>query len=298
MPEKIYISYRRDDDPSAAARVRDGLAKRFHYRDLFIDVDNLLAGQRFDEELAKALRACDVLIAIIGQHWMELLKAKTASGERDYVREEIAAALERKITVVPVRAGREGHLPPLPRAEDLPTDIRELVLHQKHDVTHERFGRDIAELSEAIVSVRRSKRPQLVTRRVAWGWTGATVSVLAIVAVAGSIALLWPRSPSGPDEVSQAAKTQEIKTYSKVGNFACFGGAEYPDSWREEAPLCVSYGCNFGKMSQDACLTLGAKKRSKTIIHGITGTTRANECWLQHSCGDLRSHGEFILFRM
>jgi len=88
------------------------------------------------------------------------------------------------------------------------------------------------------------------------------------------------------------------KIYSKIGNFACFSKAEYPDSWREEASLCASYGCNFGKMSEDACLTLGARKRSKTVIHGNTGTTRANECWLQHSCGELRPHSEFTLFRM
>jgi hypothetical protein len=88
------------------------------------------------------------------------------------------------------------------------------------------------------------------------------------------------------------------KTYLKSGNFACFNKAEYPDSWREKASFCVPYGCNFGKMSQDACLTLGARKRSKTVIHGNPGTTRANECWLQHSCGDLRPHSEFTLFKM
>ena len=88
------------------------------------------------------------------------------------------------------------------------------------------------------------------------------------------------------------------KIYSKIGNFACFSKADYPDSWREEASLCAPYGCNFGKMSEDACLTLGARKRSKTVIHGNTGTSRANECWLQHSCGDLRPHSEFTLFRM
>jgi hypothetical protein len=87
-------------------------------------------------------------------------------------------------------------------------------------------------------------------------------------------------------------------TYSKSGNFACFGKAEYPDSWRTEAPLCVTFGCNFGKMSRAACLALAASKQSKTVIHGNAGTTRANECWLQHSCGDLRPHGEFTLFKM
>src|SRR5437763_9172228 len=69
------------------------------------------------------------------------------------------------------------------------------------------------------------------------------------------------------------ARADEVSatTYSKVGYFACFGGAEYPDSWRGEAPLCVSYGCLFGTMSEAARLTLGARKGSKTVIHGYRG---------------------------
>jgi hypothetical protein len=93
------------------------------------------------------------------------------------------------------------------------------------------------------------------------------------------------------------APSAAAKAYTKSGSFACFSKADYPNSWRQEASLCAPYGCNFGKMSQDACLTLGLKKGSKTVIHGNTGTTRANECWLQHSCGDLRPHYEFSLFK-
>ena len=115
MAGKIFVSYRRDDDPNGAARVRDGLAARFGKTNLFMDVDDLLAGLRFDDELAKALAACDVFIAVIGVRWMDLLKAKASSGERDYVREETAAALERRIVVIPVRVGRDGQLTPLPR---------------------------------------------------------------------------------------------------------------------------------------------------------------------------------------
>src|SRR5262245_8790152 len=218
MPAKIFISYRRDDDWSAALRVRDGLAHRFGGAKLFMDVDNLLAGQRFDEELAKALAACDVLIAIIGPRWMELLKAKSASGERDYVREEIAAALKRKIVVVPARVGREGRLSPVPRPQDLPEEICELPFYQKHDVTLERFGRDIAELSEAIVNVRRSKRPQRAAPRVVWGLIGATaVSVLAIVYFAASS---WQWSDEAPKaaEWLQATSTNTTPIVLIVGN--------------------------------------------------------------------------------
>lgn len=123
MPGKIFISYRRDDDPNAAARVRDGLVRPFGKANVFLDVDHLLAGQRFDEELAKALSQCDVLLAIIGPRWMEQLSARAVNGDRAYVREEIAAALARKIVVNPVRVGRDGQLVPLPRAADLPDDI-------------------------------------------------------------------------------------------------------------------------------------------------------------------------------
>lgn len=87
--------------------------------------------------------------------------------------------------------------------------------------------------------------------------------------------------------------------YSKVGDLACFDKAEYPDSWRKES-TCTAYGCRFGKMSLDACLALGVRKGSKTVIYGNTGTSRADECWLQHSCGDLRPYenGVFTLFKM
>ncbi len=67
-----------------------------------MDVDNLLAGQRFDIELEKALGETDVFLAVIGPRWLELLAERQARGERDYVREEIAGALQRGIVVVPV----------------------------------------------------------------------------------------------------------------------------------------------------------------------------------------------------
>ncbi len=203
VPGKIFVNYRRDDDASAAARVRDALAARFGKSNVFMDVDNLLAGQRFDEELAKALGVCDVLIAVIGPRWMDLLRARAASRERDYVREEIAAALERRIVVIPVRVGRDGQMPPLPRAEELPADIHELVLYQKHDVAHERFGRDMADLNEAIVSVRKSiggERPSPI-RAAPWGWIGASVVATLAVAYVGAHAagfpVPWPWSPAG-----------------------------------------------------------------------------------------------------
>ncbi len=215
---KIFVSYRRDDDPSAAARVRDALAARFGKANIFMDVDNLLAGLRFDDELSKALAACDVFIAIIGVRWMDLLEARAASGERDYVCEEISEALKRKIAVIPVRVGRDGQLAPLPRTDDLPPAIADLVHYQKHDVTHEHFGRDSGALADAIVAVRRHLRPAggSAVRHLPWRSIGATAVGVLGIGYAGAYyagaPVPWPGTPAavtGPSAAARAAAEQK-----------------------------------------------------------------------------------------
>ncbi len=211
MPGRIFISYRRDDVPGDARGLRDGLATRFGKSSIFMDVDNLLAGQRFDEELAKALASCDVFLAVIGPRWMEQLAARTASGERDYVREEIAAALKRRIVVIPVRVGREGQMPPLPRAGDLPDDIRDLVHYQKQDVAHERFGRDIAELVSAIRLVRQGGR-----RALPWRSLAAACALLAMLGGAVMLTNLFPLDPSTPTESKRTADAANTKAVDEA----------------------------------------------------------------------------------
>jgi TPR repeat protein len=145
-----------------------------------MDVDRLLAGQRFDRELDKALAKCDVLIAVIGWRWMELLSDQAQRGKRDYVRDEIAAALKRDIIVIPVIIGREASMPPLPLAEDLPENIRDLVFYQKHNVTHESFSRDAAHLVAAIKAVLRDRRGPRPWRAIAAAAVGVISLVLAV----------------------------------------------------------------------------------------------------------------------
>jgi len=145
-PRKIFINYRRDDSAANAARIGDRLAQAMGRKRIFMDIDNLSAGQRFDRELENALAECTVFIAVIGKRWLDFLRQRAQSGERDYVREEIAGALKRGLFVVPVLT--DGAL--LPQADQLPPEVRDLVLHQKHILTHEYFGRDMDHLIQAI----------------------------------------------------------------------------------------------------------------------------------------------------
>jgi hypothetical protein len=275
MTSGIFISYRRSDSKSDARSICQRLEKTFAKRKVFIDVDSIRPGEDFQSVLKNDLEKCSIMVVVIGPRWLELLRPSgpaDSETSHDYVYLEVASALERKLPIFPVLV--DGAT--MPEAKDLPDNLKPLAFRQAYSVRHDSFPRDMSGLEQEL---RRS-----VSTPATWK---VTVIAGPFIILLGAISYYVWRSPP-----------TSATTYAKVGNFACFNEAEYPDSWRGEAPLCVPYGCNFGKMPEDACLTLGAGKRSKTVIHGNTGTTRANECWLQHSCGDLRPHGEFTLFRM
>lgn len=84
--------------------------------------------------------------------------------------------------------------------------------------------------------------------------------------------------------------------YREGGNFACYGGASFPESWRSQA-RCVGFGCQFARMDRDSCLQLGARMGAALVIHGNPWGGRADECWLQNSCADMRPNGDFTIFR-
>jgi TIR domain len=147
----LFINYRREDGGAEAARIRDRLVTVFGPDNVFMDVDDLKPGQRFDHELAKALDRCNVFLAVIGSRWYDLLYERSHSGGWDYVREEIATALARGITVIPILIDAAA----LPRAEALPDDLYSLVVHQAYQIRHQHFGRD----ADALVAALRGKRP-------------------------------------------------------------------------------------------------------------------------------------------
>ena len=213
MRGRIFISYRRDDAPADARSIRDRLARKFGEANVFMDVDNLFAGQRFDQELDKALTQCEVLVAIIGRNWMDLLTAHRRAGGRDYVREEIGAALKREIAVIPVLVGREGQLPPLPRPDDLPAELRDLLLFQKHGVAHETFGRDSDQLIVAIGNIFRARRSDAPWKGLAFGGVAGLAAAALVVGVL-TAGILW-LSRSGTGTAAAKKATSEIDASAK-----------------------------------------------------------------------------------
>lgn len=163
---KIFISYRRADARADARSLNDRLCRAFGDRNVFMDVNDLMVGTRFDRELEKALESCDVFIAVIGPNWLDILNNRRRSGERDYVREEITGAIAQDKIVIPVLI-EDTTLPP---PAELPNDMQSLALFQAHPITHARFGRDVDDLVTGIKAARKARRgPGL------FGWSQSSV---------------------------------------------------------------------------------------------------------------------------
>ena len=105
MVAKIFISYRRDDSAGHAGRVHDRLALEFGSDLLFMDVDAIPLGVNFIKVLREEVAKCNVLLAVIGPHWLDISDEdgnRRLDNPNDFVRVEIAAALQRDIPVIPI----------------------------------------------------------------------------------------------------------------------------------------------------------------------------------------------------
>lgn len=117
MP-KIFISYRRAPDEYPAQSIYEALVAQFGEGDVFFDRNDIPPGAHFPAHLNAAVAKCDVLLAIIGDYW---LNAQDGQGQRrlddpnDLVWLEIEAALSRNILVVPVLVGKAA----VPQAREL-----------------------------------------------------------------------------------------------------------------------------------------------------------------------------------
>jgi hypothetical protein len=135
MHSQIFISYRREDTSASAGRFHDHLSARFASDQIFMDVDTLEPGVDFVDAIEKSVSSCDVLIAVIGKHW---LTSSDEEGQRrldnpeDYVRIEIATALKRDIRVIPVLVDGAS----IPKPRDLPDDLKSFVRRTAIEVRH------------------------------------------------------------------------------------------------------------------------------------------------------------------
>ena len=110
-----------------------------------MDVDAIPLGTNFSKVLHEEVAKCGVLLAVIGPNWVD---ARDERGNRrlddpnDWVRVEIIAALQRNIPVIPILL--DGAT--IPKADQLPEDLKELALRNGLDIRHASFQDDMNRL--------------------------------------------------------------------------------------------------------------------------------------------------------
>jgi hypothetical protein len=145
----VFISYRRDDSAGHAGRLFDHLSSTFGADGVFMDVDDIRRGENFADTLTERLKQSDVLLAVIGRQWLTLTDAegtRRLDKPDDWVRNEVEAALSGGLLVVPVLVGGAA----LPKAADLPKDIRALAERQLAEVRDGSWNDDVARLCKDI----------------------------------------------------------------------------------------------------------------------------------------------------
>jgi tetratricopeptide (TPR) repeat protein len=146
---RIFISYRRVDSPAEAGRIYDYLEKTFGQSSIFKDVDAIDFGDDFRNRIQQAVGQCEILLAVIGKTWLQVLQAKTATNQTDWVKLEIETALARDIRVIPVLLDGVD----MPASEDLPSSLQPLTYRNAARVRHDPdFRSDMARLQKRIES--------------------------------------------------------------------------------------------------------------------------------------------------
>ncbi len=167
----VFISYRREDSSAWAGRLFDILSARFGRNNIFMDLDGIEGGDDFVTVIERKLQISDVLLAIIGSHWLTATEAngtRRLDNPRDFVRLEIAKALERNIRVVPVLVGGAT----IPRAEDLPDDLRDLSERQAVEIRDAHFHQDADQLLSIVHKPKKTR------------WAAALAAIAAIIVLA------------------------------------------------------------------------------------------------------------------
>jgi len=101
----IFISYRREDSGGYAGWLYDILCERFGRQRIFVGLDGIAGGENFAAVIEERIGTSDAVLAVIGERWLTVagpdgMRRLDATG--DWVRLEIAKALERGERVIPV----------------------------------------------------------------------------------------------------------------------------------------------------------------------------------------------------
>ncbi len=175
-PPKIFLNYRREEAGAAAGRLYDTLVHEFGEDRVFLDVNRIPPGTVFPAHLQAEIASCDTFLAIVGPKWLEIVDDKghrRLDDPNDFVRIEIAAALNRDIPVIPILLDGTK----IPRSDQLPPDLQHLAARNAFGIQEATFRADAARLVGELKKIAPAPAPDNLGRfalgTFLGGWAGA-----------------------------------------------------------------------------------------------------------------------------
>jgi hypothetical protein len=119
----LFISYRREDSADVTGRIYDRLSIHFGAVNVFKDVNSIPLGLDFREVISHAVAKASVVVVVVGRDWLGSSSDSENArihDQTDFVRTEVAAALNQKKPVIPILVSGAK----MPIEADLPDEIK------------------------------------------------------------------------------------------------------------------------------------------------------------------------------
>jgi hypothetical protein len=197
----VFISYRRSDAIAWAGRLHDSLEKHFPGVSIFMDIEAIPPGVKFEPYIRDAVGSCDVLLVLIGPNWLTAVDSegnRRLDNPKDFVALEIVAALDRDVRIIPTLVGGT----PMPPRPILPEPLRPLCDFNNFVIADLSWKDDCTRLAKHIEGV--VTRPRPVSPTSKWRLTATASAIFAVVSVA--LFLWWWQYPV-PQPTTPETKT-------------------------------------------------------------------------------------------
>ncbi len=153
---KVFLSYRRVDTQATAGRMAQFLDGIPAVSEVFLDVNDIAIGENFEQKIQGTLAQATHVFLLIGPQWQG---PAGASGRPrifdadDVVRLETRMALASQIKLVPILVDEAR----MPRAGDLPEDLKELPKVNAFALRTAYFDEDMDDLLDALLGQKKGR---------------------------------------------------------------------------------------------------------------------------------------------